>query len=67
MTVTFKRLFRKFGFVKYLEMTHIVGGGRVVMLFVSGCRIAYENRYVAHPLYLNTFVTFEKTELRNYD
>ena len=49
-------------------MTHIVGGGgREVMLFVSISRIAYENRYVANPLYLNTFLTIEKKEPRNYD
>ena len=37
------------------------------MLFVSLWEIAYENRYVAHPWYLNTFVTIEKIEPRNYD
>ena len=37
------------------------------MLFMSLRRIAYENRYVTHPLYLNTFVTIEKMEPRNYD
>ena len=30
------------------------------MLFVSLRRIAYQNRYVIHPLYLNTFVTIDK-------
>ena len=55
-------------FVKNLEVTHIVGGGGMgVMLFVSFWQIAYENRYVAHPLYLNIFVTIEKIEPRNYD
>ena len=55
-------------FVKNLEVAHIVRvGGRGVMLFVSLWLIAYENRYVAHPLYLNTFVTIEKMEPRNYD
>ena len=38
------------------------GWGEEVMLSVSLWRIAYENRYVAHPLYLNTFVTIEKME-----
>ena len=37
------------------------GGGLVIW------HIAYENRYVAHPLYLNAFVTIEKMEPRNYD
>ena len=55
-------------FAENLEMTHIVsGGGMGVMLFVSLWRIAYENRYVTHLLYLNTFVTIEKVEPRNYD
>ena len=50
-------------FVENLEMTHIVGvGGRVVMLFVSLGRIAYENRHATRPLYLDTFVTIEKNE-----
>ena len=37
------------------------------MLFVSLWRIEYENRYATHLLYLNTFVTIEKIEPRNYD
>ena len=37
------------------------------MLFVSLWRIAYENRYVTHPLYLNTFVNIEKRKPCNYD
>ena len=56
------------GFVKNLEVTHIVGGeGRGVMLFASLWRIAYENWYVAHPLYLNTFATIEQIDPRIYD
>ena len=55
-------------FVKNLEVTPIVEGrGMGVMLFVSFRLIAYENRYVTHPLYLNTFVTIEKMEPHNYD
>ena len=54
--------------VKNLEVTHIVRGGeRGILLFVSFSRIAYEIQYVTHPLYLNTFVTIEKMEPRNYD
>ena len=37
------------------------------MLFVALWRIAYDNRNVTHPLYLNTFVAIEKMEPRNYD
>ena len=37
------------------------------MLFASLWCIAYENRYVTHPLYFNIFVTTEKLEPRNYD
>ena len=48
-------------FAENLEMTHIVSaGGMGVMLFVSLWPIAYENRYVTHPLHLNIFVTIEK-------
>ena len=55
-------------FVKNLEVTPIVEGrGMGVMLFVSFGRIAHENRYATHPLYLNTFVTIEKLEPRNHD
>ena len=55
-------------FAENLEMTDIVnGGGMGVMLFVSLWRIAYENRYVTHPLHLNTFVTIEEVEPHNYD
>ena len=56
-------------FAKNLEMTHAVGGGRGgrVMLFVSLRRTAYKNRYVAYPLYLNTFETIEKVDPNNYD
>ena len=55
-------------FAENLEMTHIVSaGGMGVMLFVSLWRIAYENRYVTHPLHLNTFETIEKMEPHNYD
>ena len=56
-------------FVKNLEMAHAVGGGRGerVILFASLSRTAYKNRYVTHPLYLNTFETIEKVEPENYD
>ena len=55
-------------FAENLETMHIVSGERMgVMLFVSLWRIAYENRYVTHPLHLNTFVTIEKTEPHNYE
>ena len=39
------------------------------MLSVSLGRIAYENRYVTHTLFLSTFVTSEKMEsrTRSYD
>ena len=37
------------------------------MLSLSTWLIAYENWYVTHPLYLNTFATIEKMEPRNYD
>ena len=37
------------------------------MLLVSLWCIAYENRYLTHCLYLNTFVTIEKMEPRSYD
>ena len=54
-------------FVKNLEVTHILRGGkRGILLFVSFSHIAYENRYVTHPLYLDTFVTIEKMKLHNY-
>ena len=43
------------------------GLGEGVMLSVSLWCIAYENRYVTQPLYLNTFVTIEEMEPRNYD
>ena len=56
-------------FVENLEMTHEVGGGRgeSAMLFASLWRTAYKNRYVTHPLYLNTFEVIEKVEPDNYD
>ena len=55
-------------FVKNLKVTPVVEGrGMGVMLFVSFGRIAHENRYATHPLYLNTFVTIEKLEPRNHD
>ena len=55
-------------FVKNLKVTPVVEGrGMGVMLFVSFRLIAYENRYVIHPLYLNTFATIEKLEPRNHD
>ena len=40
---------------------------RGILLFISLWRIAYENVYVAHSLYLNNFVTIEKMEPDNYD
>ena len=49
-------------FVENLEMTHIVRGG---VTFI--CVIAYENRFVTHSLYRNTFLTIEKMEPHNYD
>ena len=54
-------------FVKNLGMTYVVGGGGGVKLFASLWPIADENQYVNHSLYLNTFVTIEKMEPRNYD
>ena len=38
-----------------------------VMLFAPLWRTAYKNRYVTHPLYLNTFETIEKVEPDSYD
>ena len=37
------------------------------MLFESLWRIMYVNRYVTHPLYINSFASIEKIELYNYD
>ena len=54
-------------FVKNLEVTHIVGGGGRESCYLFHYDKLYENRCVAHPLYLNTFVTIEKIEPRNYD
>ena len=56
-------------FVENLEMAHAVGGerGGRVMLFAPLWRTAYKNRYVTHPLYLNTFETIEKVEPDSYD
>ena len=55
-------------FAENLEMTQVVSdGGMGVMLFVSSWRTTYENRYVTHPLHLNTFVAIEKMEPHNYD
>ena len=54
-------------FVENLEMTHVVGGGGAGMLFASLWRIADKNRYMTHPLYLNTFETIEKMEPDNND